>query len=165
MWESQVLLMDGQVVFHRVLCFFPPFDKRSTQYRWNICVRAVKSKYFLWQIKIKILSAAVMISALLKAFIFQPGKRSLLLNQLVSGGTSNERLSKHNTSDNKTRIRVERQAGKTVKRKLLSPAQQRITDSQRQRAIDLYRKMKDQRIKPRWWHKFSEDSDHKNYEK
>ena len=44
MWESQVLLTDGQVVFLRVLRFSPIFDERSARYKWNILERAVKPK-------------------------------------------------------------------------------------------------------------------------
>ena len=44
MWESQVLLTDGQVVFLRVLRFSPTFDERSARYKWNILERAVKPK-------------------------------------------------------------------------------------------------------------------------
>ena len=44
MWESQVLLTDGQVVFLRVLWFSPTFDERSARYKWNILERAVKPK-------------------------------------------------------------------------------------------------------------------------
>ena len=33
MWESQVLLTDGQVVFPRVLRFSPTFDERSARYK------------------------------------------------------------------------------------------------------------------------------------
>ena len=33
MWESQVLLTDGQVVFHRVLQSSPIFDERSARYK------------------------------------------------------------------------------------------------------------------------------------
>ena len=33
MWESQVLLMDGQVVFLRALRFSPTFDERSARYK------------------------------------------------------------------------------------------------------------------------------------
>ena len=44
MWESQVLLRDGQVVFLRVLRFSPTFDERSARYKWNILERAVKPK-------------------------------------------------------------------------------------------------------------------------
>ena len=44
MWESQVLLTDGQVVFLRVLRFSPTFDERSARYKWNILKRAVKPK-------------------------------------------------------------------------------------------------------------------------
>ena len=53
------------------------------------------------------------------------------------------------SSVNKTKTITERETGKTVKRKFLSPAQQRVTDSQRQRAIDMYRKMKDKKGTPR----------------
>ena len=42
MWESQILLMDGQEVFPRVLRFSPTFDDQSAQYKWNILERAVK---------------------------------------------------------------------------------------------------------------------------
>ena len=44
MWESQVLLTDGQVVFPQVLRFSPTFDERSSLYKWNILERAVKPK-------------------------------------------------------------------------------------------------------------------------
>ena len=44
MWESQVLLTDGQVFFPRVLRFSPTFDERSARYKWNILERAVKPK-------------------------------------------------------------------------------------------------------------------------
>ena len=44
MWESQVLLTDGQVVFLRVLRFSPTFDERSARYKWNILERAIKPK-------------------------------------------------------------------------------------------------------------------------
>ena len=44
MWESQVLLTDGQVVFPRVLQFLPTFDEQSAQYKWNILERAIKPK-------------------------------------------------------------------------------------------------------------------------
>ena len=33
MWESQVLLTDGQVVFLRVLRFSPTFDERLARYK------------------------------------------------------------------------------------------------------------------------------------
>ena len=33
MWESQVLLTDGQVVFLRVLRFSPTFDEQSVRYK------------------------------------------------------------------------------------------------------------------------------------
>ena len=44
MWESQVLLADDEVVFHRVLLFSPTFDAQSARYKWNILERAVKPK-------------------------------------------------------------------------------------------------------------------------
>ena len=44
MWESQVLLTDGQVVFLCVLRFSPTFDEWSARYKWNILERAVKPK-------------------------------------------------------------------------------------------------------------------------
>ena len=33
MWENQVLLMDGQVVFPRVLRFSPTFDEKLARYK------------------------------------------------------------------------------------------------------------------------------------
>ena len=48
MWESQVLLTDGQVVFLRVLRFSPTFDERSARYKWNILERAVKLLRLCW---------------------------------------------------------------------------------------------------------------------
>ena len=44
MWESQVLLTDGQVDFSRVLWFSPTFKERSSRYKWNILERAIKPK-------------------------------------------------------------------------------------------------------------------------
>ena len=44
MWESQVLLTDGQVFFLRALRFSPTFDDRSARYKGNILERAVKPK-------------------------------------------------------------------------------------------------------------------------
>ena len=44
MWESQVLLTDGQVVFPRVLRFSRTFDERWARFKWNILERAVKPK-------------------------------------------------------------------------------------------------------------------------
>ena len=44
MWESRVLLTDGQVVFPRVLRFSPTFDERSARYKWNILERDIKPK-------------------------------------------------------------------------------------------------------------------------
>ena len=41
MWESQVLLTDGQVVFPRGLRFTCTFDEWSAWYKWNILERAV----------------------------------------------------------------------------------------------------------------------------
>ena len=44
MWESRVLLTDGQVVFPRVLRFSPTFDERSARYKRNILERDIKPK-------------------------------------------------------------------------------------------------------------------------
>ena len=41
MWESQVLLTDGQVVFPQVLQFSPTFEW-SAQYKWNLLERVTK---------------------------------------------------------------------------------------------------------------------------
>ena len=46
MWESQVLLTDGQAVFPRVLRFFPTFGERSARYKWNFLESQIK-KYTL----------------------------------------------------------------------------------------------------------------------
>ena len=43
-WESQVLLTDGQEVFPWVLWFSPIFDERSARYKWNILERAINSQ-------------------------------------------------------------------------------------------------------------------------
>ena len=42
--KAQVLFMDGQVVFPRVLRFSPTFDERLARYKWNILEMAVKPK-------------------------------------------------------------------------------------------------------------------------
>ena len=44
MWESQVLLKDGQMVFPGVLWFSPAFDERLSRYKLNILESAVKQK-------------------------------------------------------------------------------------------------------------------------
>ena len=79
----------------------------------------------------------------------QPKKRKLLLNDLMEAGTLSSIKQMGDNSVCKPKTLVKREEGKTVKRKFLSPAQQRITDSQRQRAIDLYRKLKNKKMKPR----------------
>ncbi|XP_045212289.2 coiled-coil domain-containing protein 137-like [Mercenaria mercenaria] len=80
----------------------------------------------------------------------RPGKRSLLLKEMMDAGGKSKALSTEQ-SDAIVRIRpksqAQRQAGQTVKRKYLSPVQKQITDFQRQKAIDLYREMKDQKLK------------------
>ena len=80
---------------------------------------------------------------------FQHGKKNLLLSQYMDNTAFTEDSPSTKHSVNKPKTIAERETGKTVKRKFLSPAQQRLTDSQRQRAIDLYRKMKDKKMKPR----------------
>ena len=45
-------------------------------------------------------------------------------------------------------ISKEREVGKTIKRKQLSISQQRKTDAERERAIDMYRQMKLAKMKP-----------------
>ena len=44
MWESQVLLTDGQVVFPQVFEFSPTFDEWSARYKWNIFETQIKKK-------------------------------------------------------------------------------------------------------------------------
>ena len=51
MCESQVLLMDGQVVFPQVLRFSPTFDERSARYKGNILERALEPKSKKHQIR------------------------------------------------------------------------------------------------------------------
>lgn len=82
-------------------------------------------------------------------FSAKPKKRKLLLNDLMEAGTLSSIKQMGDNSVCKPKTLVKREEGKTVKRKFLSPAQQRITDSQRQRAIDLYRKLKNKKMKPR----------------
>ena len=46
-WESHVLLTDGQVAFPRVLRFSPTFDERLARYKCNTLERAVNQKICL----------------------------------------------------------------------------------------------------------------------
>ena len=84
-------------------------------------------------------------------YVLQPGKRSLLLKDMMDKGDDSSKAASSEKSDSVIKIRpksqAQRQAGQTVKRKYLSPCQKQITDFERQRAIDLYRKMKDKKIK------------------
>ena len=41
MWESEILLTDGQVVFPRILRVSRTFDERSARYKWNILEGAI----------------------------------------------------------------------------------------------------------------------------
>ena len=82
-------------------------------------------------------------------FAFQHGKKNLLLSKYMDNTVFTEASPPTKSSVNKTKTIIKRETGKTVKRKFLSPAQQRVNDSQRQRAIDLYRKIKDKKVTPR----------------
>lgn len=83
----------------------------------------------------------------------RPGKRSLLLKDLMQGTDSSTPSLSNQQSDSTSKNRpnpksqAQRQAGQTVRRKYLSPVQQQITDFQRSKAIDLYRKMKEHKMK------------------
>lgn len=90
---------------------------------------------------------------MLRVFIcLQPGKRSLLLKDMISTPQDNDSSDSNNKPDhvikNHPKSQAQRLAGQTIKRKYLSPVQKQITDFQRQKAIDLYRRMKERKIKP-----------------
>ena len=44
MWESQVLLTDGQVFFPQVLGFSLTFDEWPARYKWNIRKKGIKTQ-------------------------------------------------------------------------------------------------------------------------
>ncbi|WAQ96455.1 CC137-like protein [Mya arenaria] len=76
----------------------------------------------------------------------RPGKRSLLLKEMMGGPSSSkdpEPSSQPHLAVPKTSS--QRQPGQTLKRKFLSPVQQQITDYQRQNAISMYRQIRDQK--------------------
>ncbi|KAH3747419.1 coiled-coil domain-containing protein 137-like [Dreissena polymorpha] len=78
----------------------------------------------------------------------RPGKKSLLLKSLLDGSQS--KTGSEETTEPIVHVAVpkshgDRKPGQTLKRKYLSPAQRQITDFQRQRAIDLYRDMRDRK--------------------
>lgn len=77
----------------------------------------------------------------------RPGKRSLLLKDMMEKGDDNSKEKSDSVIKIRPKSRAQRQAGQTLKRKYLSPCQKQITDFERQKAIDLYRKMKDKKIK------------------
>ncbi|KAL4239293.1 hypothetical protein ACF0H5_000110 [Mactra antiquata] len=81
----------------------------------------------------------------------RPGKRSLLLKGMMDAQRNNADSESYVNSDivlkSHPKTQAQRLAGQTIKRKYLSPVQKQITDFQRQKAIDLYRKMKDQNLK------------------
>ena len=65
---------------------------------------------------------------------FQAGAKSLLLSNMLKGKPAE-----------KPQPTI-RQVGKTLKRKLMSPAQQFIMDNERQKAIDNYRQLKNRKV-------------------
>ena len=67
-------------------------------------------------------------------FKFQPGKKSLLLHDIMQ---ANKAQNPGSADTSKSR-----QVGQIVKRKNLSMAQKVIMDAERDRAIELYRKMR-----------------------
>ncbi|XP_067671262.1 coiled-coil domain-containing protein 137-like [Haliotis asinina] len=71
----------------------------------------------------------------------RPGKKSLLLKEVF---TSNSSYSQHMTSGGH---RGQRELGQTVKRKNLSMAQQHIMDHEREKAVQLYRELKNKKMK------------------
>jgi hypothetical protein len=71
--------------------------------------------------------------------LFQPGKRSLLLKEIITANSIQ--------SPNASIQTNQRQLGQTTKRKNLSMAKQQVMDAERQKAIDLYRMMKDKKVK------------------
>lgn len=71
------------------------------------------------------------------------GKRSLLLQAMFENSSSSSTNPNQNHPTNQPKSLIERQAGQTVKRKLLTPLQRQVADTQRQNAINRYRKLKE----------------------
>ena len=71
---------------------------------------------------------------LLFEFVFQPGKKSLLLHDIIQANYAQ--------NPDSTAALKARRVGETTKRKKLSMAQKVIMDAERDRAIELYRKMR-----------------------
>ena len=67
--------------------------------------------------------------------------KSLLLKQIFESGEKDENKTKPATNTGQKSLAT-RAVGKTVKRKHLSFAQQRITDAEREKAINMYRQLK-----------------------
>jgi len=81
--------------------------------------------------------------------LFQPGKRALLLKDMMLGQKSEKDEDSADdgpiTHKAAPKSASQRNPGQTLKRKYLSPAQQRIADRQRLEAIALYRNVRDQK--------------------
>lgn len=69
----------------------------------------------------------------------KPGKRSLLLKEIILANSA--------SSPNSSLRSSNREIGQTTKRKNLSMAKQQVMDAERQKAIDLYRLMKNKTVK------------------
>lgn len=64
---------------------------------------------------------------------------------MIEGTTSSESAASDRQAAAAVKSMTQRQVGQTVKRKNMPPAQRQIVDFQRQRAIDLYRQMRDKK--------------------
>ena len=80
MWESQVLLTNGQVVFPPGSRVSPTFDERSARYKWNILENKKKKKNYYSSTKKYV--AILNRSALLRCFNEYPQHMFLLRNKL-----------------------------------------------------------------------------------
>ncbi|ESO93383.1 hypothetical protein LOTGIDRAFT_232784 [Lottia gigantea] len=69
----------------------------------------------------------------------KPGSKSLILKDIL--------ISNKLSNNNSERTTGKRKVGQSLKRKLISPAQQVILDKERDRVIDVYRQMKEAKLK------------------
>lgn len=75
-------------------------------------------------------------------FLLQPGKKSLLLKEIIADNASITPASVGSSS--------KREIGQSVKRKHMSMAQQSRMDRERENAILLYRQQKQRKLNPSW---------------
>lgn len=77
-----------------------------------------------------------------RIFLLQPGKKSLLLKEIIADNASITPASVGSSS--------KREIGQSVKRKHMSMAQQSRMDRERENAILLYRQQKQRKLNPSW---------------